>query len=103
MLERFTENLRRQILGLFAMAGAAGNVSVDQLKILFVNVGKARAIALGGLYQTALVFSRSIENSLCGFAAGHCSSMYMNSAEGKRLRRGSELLAKCLWHADARQ
>src|SRR6185503_5006448 len=98
MLERFTENLGRQVLALFPIARAAGNVRVDQLKILFVKVGKARAIPLRRLYQTPLVFSRSIENSLCGFAAGHCYSMYMNSAEGKRLRRyvNGQGQARCL-------
>src|SRR6185436_5482718 len=91
MFKGFAKHLRGQVLSLCSVACTAGDVCIDQLEIFFVKLRKPRAIALSGFHQTPLIFSGFVENSLCRFTAGHCLSMYMNSEEGKRLRRGWEI------------
>ena len=83
------KNFCRQVLSLIAIAYPPGDIRVHQFKVMLVQVTKARGIALRRFDEAPLPFTVGA-HFLCRLTAGHRSSMYINFAEGERLRVDSE-------------
>src|SRR6266496_3461506 len=86
MLQRLAENFSSQLLSLVAIPCPPCDVGIYPVEEMLVKLGKPQTVALRGFDQKP--FLRLLPaNFLCRFAAGHRSSIYINFARGKRLRR----------------